>query len=151
MPGSWMWLSVLHCSSKVDHPLYLPLSSALCANCIKHMSYLASWPPILYVAMLKNSSLIIWLYSTIFKRCNTFSYIMCDGFTSQRNCAIATFEVFPCGQQGAYWFNYRTSYNSGRAWASPEYKNNIWRIRCTCVCMYLCMYVSCSDTSSTCS
>ena len=25
--------------------------------------------------------------------------------------------------------------NSGRAWASPEYKSSIWRIRCTYVCM----------------
>ena len=27
--------------------------------------------------------------------------------------------------------------NSGRAWASPEYMSNIWRIRCTYVCMYV--------------
>ena len=40
-------------------------------------------------------------------------------------------------------------YNSGRAWASPEYKSNIRQFRCTYVCMYLSIYL-CSDTSSTC-
>ena len=32
------------------------------------------------------------------------------------------------------------AYNSGRAWASHEFKRNIWQIRCTYVCtVYVCM------------
>ena len=33
------------------------------------------------------------------------------------------------------------SLNLGWAWASPEFKRNIWQIRCTYVCMYVCVWV----------
>ena len=31
---------------------------------------------------------------------------------------------------------------SGRALASPEFKRNIWQIRCTYICMYVSVYVA---------
>ena len=52
-------------------------------------------------------------------------------------------EVWQCKHYSLLVFSYNLHvYNSGRAWASPEFRRNIWQIRCTYVCMYVCMYVA---------